>query len=81
MTHVICEPCIGEKDGACRTVCADNAIHPSPSTSEPQLYIDPARCSNCGLCESACPVQAIWYDYELPDEWIKYIDINRDYFG
>jgi NAD-dependent dihydropyrimidine dehydrogenase PreA subunit len=33
-----------------------------------QLYIHPDECIECGACEPVCPVEAIYYDAELPDE-------------
>jgi NAD-dependent dihydropyrimidine dehydrogenase PreA subunit len=40
MAHVIAQPCIGVKDGACVTVCPMDCIHPG----EKMLYIDPDPC-------------------------------------
>jgi ferredoxin--NADP+ reductase len=44
------------------------------------LYIDPDTCIDCGLCVDECPVQAIFPEEDLPEEWHKYIQINTDYF-
>jgi ferredoxin--NADP+ reductase len=44
------------------------------------LYIDPDTCIDCGLCVDECPVQAIFPEEDLPEEWHKYIQINADYF-
>ncbi len=45
------------------------------------LYIDPEECIDCGACEPECPVEAIFEESEVPEEWNKYIKINYDYFG
>ena len=45
------------------------------------LYIDPEECIDCGACEPECPVEAIFEESEVPDEWNKYIKINYDWFG
>jgi ferredoxin len=62
-----------------------DCIHPTkdaPADYEPaeMLYIDPETCIDCGLCVDECPVQAIFPEEDLPEEWTKYIQINADYF-
>ena len=46
-----------------------------------QLYIDPDECIDCGACEPECPVEAIYDEDELPEEWEKYIMINKEFFS
>jgi uncharacterized protein GlcG (DUF336 family)/NAD-dependent dihydropyrimidine dehydrogenase PreA subunit len=79
MTYVIAEPCIGEKNGACVDVCPAACIHTTPEA--PQNYIDPDICIECEQCVLVCPVNAIFLDRELPDEWQSYIAVNADFFG
>lgn len=84
MTYVITQPCIGVKDASCVDVCPVDCIHPSPN--EPgfeeteQLYINPDECIDCGACEPACPVTAIFEELAVPDEWKSYIKVNADFF-
>ena len=84
MTHIIAEPCIGTKDTACVEVCPVDCIQPtSDSEKFPEvemLYIDPGTCIDCGLCVDECPVQAIFPEEDLPEEWHNYIQINEDHF-
>ena len=84
MTYVICEPCIKVKDQSCVEVCPVDCIHPHTGEpgfdAEPQLYIDPDVCIDCGACEPVCPVQAIRQDSDVPAEWQHYIQINADFF-
>ena len=84
MAHIIAEPCVGTKDTACVEVCPVDCIHPGPdheaSAESEQLYIDPDTCIDCGLCVDECPVQAIFPEEDLPDEWIKYVQINADWY-
>jgi NAD-dependent dihydropyrimidine dehydrogenase PreA subunit len=47
---------------------------------DPQLYIDPQVCIDCGACVAACPVEAIYADTDVPAKWEKYIEINAEYF-
>ncbi len=78
MTYVITEPCIGVKDASCVDVCPVDCIH---STDEDdQYYIDPEVCIDCAACETVCPVSAIFYEEDVPEEWKRFIEINRDYF-
>jgi NAD-dependent dihydropyrimidine dehydrogenase PreA subunit len=84
MTFVITEPCIGVKDHACVDVCPVDCIH--PTRSEPDfataemLYIDPAECIDCGACEPACPVQAIFEEDSVPEKWKDYTEKNAARF-
>jgi NAD-dependent dihydropyrimidine dehydrogenase PreA subunit len=84
MTYVITEPCIGVKDAACVDACPVDAIH--PTRDEPgyatalHLFIDPDECICCSACEPECPVGAIYDEYDVPEEYLKYIAINRDHF-
>jgi len=75
MPYIIAEPCIGVKDRSCVAVCPVDCIH----EAEDQLYIDPTECIDCGLCEPECPVDAIFMEDELPENWNKFIKINADY--
>lgn len=35
---------------------------------------------DCGACEPACPVEAIFYEEDLPDDWLWYKDAADQYF-
>lgn len=84
MTYVITQPCIGVKDGSCVDVCPVDCIH--PAAGEPnydqfdQLYINPDECIDCGACEPACPVAAIFEESAVPEQWKEYTQLNADYF-
>ena len=78
MTYVIAEPCIGEKNGACVDVCPAGCIHTTPDA--PQNYIDPAVCIECEQCVLVCPVNAVFLDNELPQEWQSFIGVNAAFF-
>jgi len=84
MAYVITEPCINVKDQACVEVCPVDCIHPHQGEpdfeNEPQLYINPDECIDCGACESVCPVQAIFPEDAVPEEWKSYIEKNAAYF-
>lgn len=84
MAHIITSPCIGTKDMACVEVCPVDCIHPHQDDDGHEeaemLYINPDECIDCGACVPACPVSAIFRDDELPEEEMKYIEINANYF-
>jgi ferredoxin len=84
MTFVIAEPCIGTKDASCVDVCPVDCIHPTKDepnfeTAE-MLYIDPAECIDCGACEPACPVEAIFEEEAVPEPWKAYTQKNAAYY-
>ncbi len=92
MAYIIAEPCVGTCDTACVAVCPVDCIHPKKedwdakgydenNLEDKLLYIDPEECIDCGACEPECPVEAIFEESEVPEEWNKYIKINYDYFG
>ena len=86
MTYVICEPCIDEKDSSCVDVCPVDCIHPHPTDAVDKfeevnmLYIDPEECIDCGVCEPECPVEAIFMEEDVPEEWEHFTEINAAYF-
>jgi len=44
------------------------------------LYIDPDECIDCGACEPACPVSAIYAEEDVPEEEAAYTEINALWF-
>ena len=90
MTRVITSACIGTKDTSCVDVCPVDCIHPHKGDADgdfkeslaqaEHLYIDPDECIDCGACEPACPVEAIFPDDEVPEAEQKYIQLNADFF-
>jgi ferredoxin len=84
MTYVITEPCIDVKDTACVDVCPVDCIHPTSNEDDfanvEQLFIDPDECIDCGVCEPECPVEAIFMDEDVPEEWQHFTQKNADYF-
>jgi NAD-dependent dihydropyrimidine dehydrogenase PreA subunit len=76
MAYVIAEPCVDVKDKACVDECPVDCIYEGPRT----LYIDPNECVDCGACEPVCPVEAIFYEDDLPDNWKWYQQVAVDMF-
>jgi NAD-dependent dihydropyrimidine dehydrogenase PreA subunit len=85
MTRIITSKCIGTKDTSCVDVCPVDCIHPKKDEADfpnvQHLYIDPDTCIDCGACEPACPVNAIFPEDEVPEAEKKYIEINKAYFA
>ncbi len=78
MTYVIAQPCIGLKDGSCVEVGPVDCIHTDDAA---ELYfIDPDECIDCGVCAEVCPVEAIFFEDDLPEQWAEFLRINREYF-
>lgn len=76
MAYVIAEPCIDVKDKACVDECPVDCIYEGQRI----LYINPNECVDCGACEPVCPVEAIFYEDDLPDDWAWYKDMSVEYF-
>lgn len=74
---------MGVKDTACVEVCPVDCIHPRKDEDGfarfPQLYIDPESCIQCGNCEPACPVQAIFTEETIPEKWKLYREVNANH--
>ena len=73
MAYVVTEPCINCKYTNCAAVCPVDAFREGPNF----LTIDPLECIDCDACVSECPVEAIYPDDEVPEEWEHYIDLNE----
>ena len=76
MTYVIALPCVDLKDKACIDECPVDCIY----EGERSLYIHPDECVDCGACEPVCPVEAIFYEDDLPEEWADYYTANVEFF-
>ena len=82
MAYIICEPCIDVKDKACVDICPVDCIYDGDKEGYPNmLFINPDECIDCSVCEPECPVQAIFAEDDVPEEWNKFIPINYTYFG
>ena len=76
MTYVIAQPCVDVMDRACVDECPVDCIYEGART----LYIHPDECVDCGACEPVCPVEAIYYEDDLPDEFVPYLKDNEAFF-
>ncbi len=44
------------------------------------LYIQPDECVDCGACEPVCPVEAIYYEDDVPAPWKSFGAVNSEFF-
>ena len=76
MTYVITDACIDVKDKSCIQECPVDCIY----EGDKQLFINPNDCVDCGACEPVCPVNAIYYESDVPENKKAFIELNRDFF-
>ncbi len=76
MTYVIAEPCIDVKDKGCVEERPVDCIY----EGKRMLYIHPDECVDCGACEPFCPVEAIFYEDDVPDQWAQFTAENAKFF-
>ncbi len=76
MTYVIAQPCVDVKDRACVDECPVDCIY----EGNRMLYIHPEECVDCGACEPVCPVEAIFYEDDLPADQQPFLLANSRFF-
>jgi NAD-dependent dihydropyrimidine dehydrogenase PreA subunit len=77
MTYVIGQPCVDVMDRGCVEECPVDCIYEGSRS----LYIHPDECVDCGACEPVCPVEAIYYEDDLPEQLIPYLADNERFFA
>lgn len=80
MTYVITTPCIDVQDQACVEVCPVDCIH-FDEGADRMLFINPDECIDCGACEPACPVSAIFAEDDVPASEAVYKGLNADWYS
>ncbi len=81
VTYVITEPCVSTKDTSCVDVCPVECIYesePQPGTLNLPMFIHPEECIDCGACEPECPVDAIFPEDNVPEQWLAFVQANAD---
>jgi NAD-dependent dihydropyrimidine dehydrogenase PreA subunit len=66
------------KDQSCVEVCPVDCIH--ADEEDRILFISPDECIDCGACEPACPVTAIFAEDDVPAEWAGFTEVNALWF-
>src|SRR6266571_3325072 len=77
VTYIIALPCVDVKDKACIEECPVDCIY----EGERSLYIHPDECVDCGACEPVCPVEAIFYEDDTPEQWKDFYKANVELRG
>ena len=72
MPHVVCHPCHNCKYTDCVIVCPVECFY----EDETMVYINPDECIDCEACVAECPVEAIFHESNVPDDWESYIELN-----
>jgi NAD-dependent dihydropyrimidine dehydrogenase PreA subunit len=60
--------------------CVDQCPVDCIQAGERMLYINPVECIDCGACEPACPQEAIFADYAVPQPLARYGTVNAEFF-
>ena len=74
MPYIVTEKCVDCKYTDCAAVCPVEAFHELPD----RLYINPDTCIDCDACVPECPVEAIYADMSLPEEYAEWTDLNKE---
>lgn len=77
MTHVVTDNCIRCRYTDCVDVCPVDCFREGPNF----LVIDPDECIDCAVCVAECPASAIYAEEDVPEQQIKFIDINAELAG
>ena len=74
MAYVVTAACYACKYTDCVVVCPCDCFR----EGEQMLYIDPDECIDCDACKSECPVEAIFPEWEVPQEFNEFIALNAE---
>jgi ferredoxin len=74
MAYVVTSACFGCKYTDCVAVCPTDSFR----EGDQMLYIDPDGCIDCDACRIECPVEAIFPEWEVPEEQKDFIQLNAE---
>lgn len=79
MTHVVTGRCVDNRYSDCCAVCPVDCFY---EIEDPRMMvIDPDTCIDCEVCQEACPVNAIWPEEELPEQYTEWLDKNAELYS
>jgi ferredoxin len=74
MAYVVTEPCLDCKYTDCVVVCPSDCFR----EGDRMLFIAPDECVDCDACVAECPVDAIFYEDNVPEVWKEFVALNRE---
>ncbi len=74
MAHIVAEPCFDCKYTDCVVVCPVDCFYEGAQ----MLYISPDECIDCEACVPECPVEAIYADSTLPEQYAEWLALNEE---
>jgi ferredoxin len=74
MTYTVCEPCVNCRYTDCVVVCPVEAFH----LDDNAVWINPETCIDCDACVPECPVEAIFADSSLPEQFADWLALNAE---
>ena len=73
MAYIVTDNCVNCKFTDCVEVCPVDCFY----ELENQLVIAPEICIDCGACIPECPVEAIYDEPDVPENYLASIEFNR----
>jgi ferredoxin len=77
VTYIITEACVDLFDRTCVGECPVDCIYEGGR----KLYIHPDECVDCGACEPVCPVNAIYFEDDVPRDLSGYRRVDAEFFN
>jgi ferredoxin len=79
MPHIVTGRCVDCRYTDCCIACPVDCFHEVGNPA--MLVIDPNTCIDCELCVPECPINAIYPESELPEEYSEWKDKNASLFA
>jgi NAD-dependent dihydropyrimidine dehydrogenase PreA subunit len=77
VTYIVTGACIDLLDKTCVAECPVDCIY----EGERMMYIHPDECVDCGACEPVCPVDAIYFQDDIPPQLGAFYRANVEFFS
>jgi ferredoxin len=74
VAHIVAEPCFDCKYTDCVVVCPVDCFYEGAQ----MLFIHPEECIDCEACVPECPVEAIFHEDNVPDDWKEFTPLNAE---
>ena len=74
MTYIVTERCVNSRYTECVADCPVDCFY--EITNPHMLIINPDECIDCDACVALCPVNAIYPEAEVPDDFEEWVGKN-----